>query len=98
MKWIPLSERKPDYRDNRFIWYTNGKWIMSSIPGNEEKDSTHWLEINIFTEFPPLPEPECKDADFYNLKCYFKNIMYIDMYDIKIQKIYEFLEKKFGEK
>src|SRR5574338_857094 len=68
MKWIPLSERKPDKTD-RYIIYSGDVYAADY---NEKYDAwsddnqivsyeiTHWMPM------PPLPEPEkLKDPEMY---------------------------------
>ena len=96
MKWIPLSERKPDwFICTTYEHFTDGRtlYYQDSIP----EGATHWLEWTI----PPIPKPEKpKDPDWEKFEKDFNRMHYDndEMSDLAacVFAIYRFLKAKYG--
>lgn len=98
MKWIPLCERKPDFKkgDGLYLFLLDFSIEKTTTYCNYIPDcATHFLEF----DFPPLPKQECKDKDLKKLKDDLHDWKMGDGRDADLfESIVSFLEKKFGEK
>lgn len=88
MKWIPLSERKPDIPYTSNILFAKEGYIIGSYSVLQPNEATHWMYLD-----PPKPEKP-KDPDWEIMRRLF---MTRGNNDDRIHAIYEFLKEKYDK-